>query len=82
MRASVPAPAGPLAWTFVAALFAGLFGLQALLAWAPQGRAARALYPWFYGGLFLDEHFSSIVLRLWPLPSGPRSVVATQGVSA
>ena len=75
-------PAGPLAWAFVAVLFAGLFALQALLAWAPQGRVALSLYPWFYGGLFLDEHFSRIVLRLWPLPPGPRPIVAPQGVSA
>ncbi len=75
-------PAGPLAWALVAVLFGGLFTLQAWLAWAPQGRVARALHPWFYGGLFLDEHFSRIVLRLWPLPPGPRPVVAPQGVSA
>lgn len=45
-------------WGFVALAFAALFALQAVVAARPQGRLATTLYPWFYGGLFLDE-------RLW-----------------
>lgn len=75
------APAAPLAWGFVALLFAGLFALQALLAVAPQGALARRLHPWFYGGLFLDEQFSRVVLGLWPPPRRNRPA-SPPGVTA
>lgn len=52
----------------VAAGFALLFLTQAALAAAPTGRFARGLYPWFYGGLFLDERFSRAAFALFPPP--------------
>ena len=57
-------------WLPVALAFSGLFLLQSLITVAPQGALARRLYPWFYGGLFLDERFNCIAFRLWP-PPGP-----------
>jgi NAD(P)H-quinone oxidoreductase subunit 5 len=59
-----------LAW--VGLSFSGLFALQAVLATWPQGRWAQALYPWFYGGLYLDERVSRWVFRIWPLPHSER----------
>ncbi len=53
---------------FVASAFVALFLMQSLITLAPQGQLARALYPWFYGGLFLDEKFNRIVFALWPPP--------------
>ncbi len=61
-----------LAWVGMA--FASLFALQAVLARWPHGRWSRILYPWFYGGLFLDEQVSRLVFKLWP-PADPVSPV-------
>jgi NAD(P)H-quinone oxidoreductase subunit 5 len=35
----------------------------------------RRLYPWFYGGLFLDEKFNRIAFSLWR-PPGPAKTAA------
>ena len=56
-------------WMGVAAAFAALFVLQAALAAAPRGALALRLYPWFYGGLFLDEKFNSLAFAIWAPPS-------------
>jgi len=58
-------------WVGVAVAFAALFLVQAAISTAPQGALARALYPWFYGGLFLDEKFNRIAFTLWrpPVPA-------------
>ncbi len=66
----VPAPQQQPAtwlWTFVLASFALLFVAQSVIAAQPGGRLARALYPWFYAGLFLDDRFSRAAFALWPL---------------
>ncbi len=68
------APATAL-WLGVALAFAALFLLQSIITVAPQGAVARVLYPWFYGGLFLDEKFNSIAFALWP-PPGPTPAAA------
>jgi NAD(P)H-quinone oxidoreductase subunit 5 len=53
-------------WILAAAGFAGLFAVKTALAMAPQGRLARALYPWLFAGFFLDERFTRLTFRLWP----------------
>ena len=53
----------------VALAFAGLFLLQCAITVAPNGALARRLYPWFYGGLFLDEKFNRLVFELSPPPA-------------
>ena len=55
-------------WMAVALAFAGLFLLQSTITVLPQGTIARRLYPWFYGGLFLDEWFNRIAFGLWRPP--------------
>ncbi|MEO5733281.1 MAG: NADH-quinone oxidoreductase subunit L [Rubrivivax sp.] len=57
--------ADPPAWLllWVGLLFAALFAVQSCVALAPRGAVARRLYPWFYGGLFLDECFTRLLLR-------------------
>lgn len=53
-----PAPVQAPLWAGVALAFGLLFLLQGLQAIAPQGALGRRLYPWLYGGLFLDEWLS------------------------
>jgi NAD(P)H-quinone oxidoreductase subunit 5 len=52
-----------------AVAFAALFVLQTALTAAPRGALAQRLYPWFYGGLFLDEKFNSLAFAVWHPPS-------------
>jgi NAD(P)H-quinone oxidoreductase subunit 5 len=52
------------------AIFVALYGVQALLRHAPQGRFARRLHPWCFGGFFLDEHFTRLTFRIWPIRQG------------
>lgn len=67
----------PALWVGAAIAFAALFLLQSLIAIAPRQPLVRRLYPWFYGGLFLDEAFMRIAFRLWPPP--PARPAATAG---
>lgn len=67
--------------------FAALFAMQMLCSLSPNSAVARRLYPWFYGGLFLDEAFTRVVFAVWPPPSPePRMcalpVLVTSPVSA
>jgi NAD(P)H-quinone oxidoreductase subunit 5 len=55
-------------WWIPALAFAGLFALQPQLA-NPRAPLARRLQPLFYGGLFLDERLSRVLLRVSPPPS-------------
>lgn len=73
---------GAIGAVFVAIAFAALFGLQSALATRPQGDLAARLYPAFYGGLFLDEKFSRIAFRLWPLRATETSAPAPTQLAA
>ncbi|MFS0753305.1 NADH-quinone oxidoreductase subunit L [Noviherbaspirillum sp. 1P10PC] len=58
--------AAPLvAW--VAACFVLLYGVQAWLLAFPGGRLSVALYPWAYAGFYLDERFTRLAFRIWPV---------------
>jgi NAD(P)H-quinone oxidoreductase subunit 5 len=63
-------------WVPVLVAFLGLFLLQWQVTLHPTGAIARRLYPWIYGGLFLDQTWSRWALRLWPAPR-PRATVKT-----
>jgi NAD(P)H-quinone oxidoreductase subunit 5 len=52
-------------WTLSTLLFAVQLSLR-LQADAPW---LRRLHPWFFGGLFLDECFTRLTFRVWPLKS-------------
>ena len=62
------APATAL-WVGVALAFVALFVMQSIIVVSPNGAVARGLYPWFYGGLFLDEKFNRIAFALWRPPA-------------
>lgn len=73
VQVQVPGTSPPALWALVALVamaFAGLFLLQSLITIAPRSALVQSLYPWFYGGLFLDEKFNGVAFRLWP-PGSP-----------
>jgi NAD(P)H-quinone oxidoreductase subunit 5 len=55
-----------LAWVLVGVGFVGLFAVKAALQASPNGPLARALYPWLFAGLYLDESFTRLTFRVWP----------------
>lgn len=59
----------------VALAFALLFTLQAAIVLRPRWPLVRRLYPWAYGGFYVDERVSRLLLRLWPAPQ-PRVPLA------
>ena len=63
--APAPAPAWLVAW--VIALFSLLYAMQAWLLAYPAGALSKTLYPWAYAGLYLDERFTRLTFRLWPV---------------
>jgi NAD(P)H-quinone oxidoreductase subunit 5 len=75
-RAVPPGPDAPIALlAFVALAFALLFVVHAVVAIAPDGRLSRGLYPWIYGGLFIDEAFTRLAFAIWK-PPAPQPRVA------
>ena len=56
-------------WIGAGIAFVALFVVQSATALAPRGALAQRLYPWFYGGLFLDEKFNSWAFALWAPPA-------------
>ena len=60
----------------MAVSFALLFGVQMLGVIAPLGALRQRLYPWIYGGLFLDEAFTRVAFGIWAPPT-PRPRLAT-----
>ncbi len=68
-----PSP-GAAAWplvAWVACSFALLYGIQVWLRCHPGGRLARAFYPWAYCGFYLDELFTRLTFRVWPVKLNP-----------
>lgn len=61
-----------VAW--VAVCFAMLYGVQAWLLAFPGGRLSVALYPWTYAGFYLDERFTRLTFRIWPVQLPQRAV--------
>ncbi|WP_119355512.1 NADH-quinone oxidoreductase subunit L, partial [Azohydromonas sediminis] len=69
----VPASFGvPLALVaVVAAALLAMFALQAAVALRPGAGVVRRLYPWAYGGFYVDERVSRALLERWPVPAAP-----------
>jgi NAD(P)H-quinone oxidoreductase subunit 5 len=51
----------------VVASFLFLAVIQFTVMMKPQGRLSRVLYPWIYGGFFIDEIFTQFSNNLWIL---------------
>jgi len=56
---------GLIAW--VVLLFGLLYVVQSVIRSRPHGVLARRAYPLFFAGLHLDELFTRITFRLWPM---------------
>jgi NAD(P)H-quinone oxidoreductase subunit 5 len=54
-----------LIWT--GACFAVLYLAQVWLLAFPRGALSTSLYPWAYAGFYLDERFTRLTFRLWPV---------------
>jgi NAD(P)H-quinone oxidoreductase subunit 5 len=65
--AAAPAPPAPWLPAWVASCFLLLYGVQAWLLAYPDGQLGRRLYPWAYHGFYLDESFTRLTFRLWPV---------------
>jgi len=53
-----------------ASAFVALYAVQAVVAARPSSAFARALYPLFYAGLYLDELMTRASFRVWPVRAG------------
>lgn len=53
----------------VALAFGLLFTLQAAVVLRPASPLVSGLYPWAYGGFYVDERVSRALLRRWPAPA-------------
>lgn len=69
---------------FVGIAFALLFVVQVLCVVSPHARVLQRLYPWMYGGLFLDETFTRLAFSVWPPPAvaKPTSLLPTHTIGA
>jgi NAD(P)H-quinone oxidoreductase subunit 5 len=65
----------PGLWAWVIVSFGVLFVLQTWIRSRPQSRLAHDLYPWFYAGLYLDEWFTRLSFRVWPVRLGSSFVM-------
>ena len=72
---------GPLA-AFVIACFAALYLVQVWLIAVPQGAFAARVYPWAYGGFYLDERFTRFTFRVWPAPTDSAKKLSSQSLAA
>jgi NAD(P)H-quinone oxidoreductase subunit 5 len=80
VAAPVAAP-NALGWALVGSGFVALFAVKTALDARPDGPFARALYPWLFAGLYLDERFTRLTFRVWPLPA-PRRTRAALSIEA
>ena len=65
------AHAGTPAILWVLLCFSVLYGCQVWLRCFPEGRFARVLYPWAYCGFYLDETFTRMTFKIWPVKFSP-----------
>lgn len=54
-----------LGWVTV--VFIGLYATQLVVQRYPQGTPSRRLFPWAYNGFYLDERFTRMTFKVWPL---------------
>ncbi|MBS0378115.1 MAG: NADH-quinone oxidoreductase subunit L [Proteobacteria bacterium] len=64
-RLSAGTISGPLS-IWVGLCFIVLYTLQGIISGAPSSGLVRVLYPWVYGGFYLDESVTRFTFRIWP----------------
>ncbi|MEO7954469.1 MAG: NADH-quinone oxidoreductase subunit L [Polaromonas sp.] len=63
-----PAASAPLPLTiWTGSCLAALYLLQVWLLAFPRGQFAKVFYPWAYAGFYLDERFTRLTFRIWPI---------------
>lgn len=67
--AAAQAETSAVVW--VVTCFALLYGTQMWLRCYPTGHFARVFYPWAYCGFYLDESFTRLTFKLWPVKFSP-----------
>ena len=75
--ATLPQRDQPGLWLWVVFSFSALFVLQTWIRGRPQSQLSRRFYPWFYAGLYLDEWFTRLSFRVWPVRLGIPSTSAS-----
>ena len=79
-------PAVPIAsvalMVWVGVCFAILYLLQIWLLAYPCGTLATRLYPWAYGGFYLDERFTRLTFRVWPARVNAAGLSVTPNIRA
>lgn len=58
-------------------MFVSLYLLQTWVVAQPNSKLTRKLYPLVFAGFFLDEHFTRLTFRLWPVRESQSPVQAT-----
>lgn len=71
-----PVSPAPAAAGFVGAAFALMYVLQVLALAYPQAAAIGRIRAWAYAGFYLDEAFSRITQKVWPLRNTLRTTSA------
>lgn len=55
-----------IGWVLTGVGFVGLCITKSVLQLRPHGTFARALHPWLFSGLYVDEVFTRLTFRVWP----------------
>ena len=71
--------ASPILVAWAVLLFLALYTAQTLIVLVPESRVCQALRRWAVAGFFLDEMFTRLTFRVWPLrmPQEARETPAT-----
>ena len=48
-------------------IFVALYAAQAAISMRRPAASASPFYDWIYAGLYLDERFTRLTFRLWPV---------------
>ncbi|WP_456077565.1 NADH-quinone oxidoreductase subunit L [Kangiella sediminilitoris] len=51
--------------------FGLLYAVQVAIVKYPDGRLLKRIYPWIYYGFYLDETFTRLTFKIWPLKLSP-----------
>lgn len=86
MDAPTASPPSVALMGVVGVSFGLLFVMQSWIRAQPQAPWVQRLYPWFFAGLHLDEWFTRLTWRVWPLRTTTafemRSVTSTSATSS
>ena len=56
---------------WVVLVFSAFYACQSWLRRYPEGKFSSAVYPWVYAGFYLDETFTRLTFKIWPVKFSP-----------